>query len=148
MFETLEATPVSVGANEIYLALSRGQIDGQDNGYDVSIPYKWHEVAPYWSATDHVFELGVWYASERTWQSLPAEDREMIRAAADEGGALVGSLTEEIDRTGKDILTAAGVTVVDPDMDAFRTKLADVHKSFEGTVWPDGLVAKIRALQS
>jgi hypothetical protein len=39
------------------------------------------------------------------------------------------------------------VTYVVPDRAAFQKAWADVYKSYEGKVWPEGLVARIRAAQ-
>lgn len=147
-FEALGVKPVALGANEIYLAMSRGQVDGQDNGLDVSLPFKWHEVAKYWSATDHVYELGTYYMSEKLWQSLPAEDREIFRKAGLAAGDEITKLTEDIDRGGVEELKKAGVTYTVPDIAAFRDALKNVHEPFEGKAWPAGLVAKIRAMQA
>jgi len=52
-FEALGVKVVPMGLSDVYLALSRGQVDGQDNGFDLSLSFKWHEVAKFWSATDH-----------------------------------------------------------------------------------------------
>jgi TRAP-type C4-dicarboxylate transport system substrate-binding protein len=130
------------------MALDRGQVDGQDNGFDLSLSFKWHEVAKYWSATDHCFELATWYISEKLWQSLSADDQVLFRRAAAEGGLVVTKLGEEIDRNGIEELKKANVTYTVPDIAAFRAAFADAHKPYEGKVWPAGLVDKIRAMQN
>ena len=54
---------------------------------------------------------------------------------------------EEIDRGGIDAIKAAGGTYTVPDITAFRAAFKDVHKPYEGKVWPAGLVDKIRTMQ-
>jgi TRAP-type C4-dicarboxylate transport system substrate-binding protein len=147
-FETLGCSTVGTGANEVYMALSRGQVDGQDNGFDLSFQFKWPEVAKFWSATDHVYELAVYCMSESLWQELSPEDREVFRQAGLAAGNHITELTEELDRNGMDQLKAAGVQFTNPDIEAFRAALADVHKPFEGRLLPEGLVDKIRAQQA
>lgn len=146
-FETLGVKVVPLGLSDVYMALSRGQVEGQDNGFDLSLTFKWHEVAKYWSATDHVYDTAAWYITERRWQSLTPEQREMFRKAANAGGKLATDLGDEFDRKGVDELKKAGVTYTVPDVAAFRAAWKDVHKQYEGKVWPVGLVDRIRAAQ-
>ena len=147
-FESVGVRPVPMGLSDIYQSLSRGQVDGQDNGFDLSLSFKWHEVAKYWSATDHCFELATWYVSEKLWQSMTPADRESFKRAARSGGEVATKLGEEIDRNGVEELKKAGVTYVVPDIPGFREAFKDAHKPYEGKVWPAGLVDKIRAMQN
>jgi tripartite ATP-independent transporter DctP family solute receptor len=146
-FEAAGAKPVPMGLSDVYMALSRGNLDGQENGFDLAISFKWYEVAKYWTATDHVFEVAAWYINERRWRSLTPEDRELFRRAARAGGQVATDLGEALDRDAIDTLNKAGVTYVVPDATAFNAVWADVHKAYEGKVWPAGLVERIRAAQ-
>jgi TRAP-type transport system periplasmic protein len=147
-FEELGVQVTPLGMTEIYTALSRGVVDGQDNGFDLSIPLKFHEVAKYWSATDHVYEVTGWYISEAIWQSLSDSERTILSRAAEQAGALATAGVNELDAAAIETLKEAGVTYTIPDREAFRAALADVHKEFEGTVWPAGFVQEIRAMQA
>ena len=142
--EAAGAKPVPMGLSDVYMALSRGTVDGQENGFDAAIQFKWHEVAKFWSATDHVFEVAAWYMNERKWQSLKSEDRELFRRAAKAGGQVATDLGEALDREGIETLRKNGVVYVVPDMAAFNAAWADIHKPYEGKVWPAGLVERIR----
>jgi TRAP-type C4-dicarboxylate transport system substrate-binding protein len=147
MFERLEAQVTPMGMLEIYNSLSRGAIDGQDNGFDLSVPPRFHEVAKFWSATDHAHELVGFFAGERFWKALPADDRKLFDKAAKEAGAVTTALTRDFDRDSIETLKKAGVTYVVPDRDAFRAATAGVEKEFEGKLWPAGLVDRIRKAQ-
>ena len=145
--EATGAKPVPMGLSDVYMALSRGTVDGQENGLDAAIQFKWYEVAKFWSATDHVFEVAAWYMNERKWQSLKPADRELFRRAAMAGGQVATDLGEALDRDGIEILKKAGVTFVVPDRAAFNAAWADIPRRYEGKVWPAGLVERIRAAQ-
>lgn len=147
MFEKLGAQVTPMGMMEIYNALSRGTIDGQDNGFDLSIPPKYHEAAKYWSATDHVIELVGFFVSERFWKGLNAEDKAIFAKAAKEAGAVTTKLTKELDAEAVDILKAAGVTYVVPDIEAFRKAVVGIEEPLDGKSWPAGFVDRIRKLQ-
>jgi tripartite ATP-independent transporter DctP family solute receptor len=146
-FEVLGVKVVPLGLNEVYMALSRGQVEGQDNGFDLTLSFRFHEVSKYWSATDHVFDMGAFYVSERKWKSFTPEQKAIFRKAAQEGGKLATQLGEELDRNGLEELKKAGVNYVVPDRAAFARAWADIHKNYEGKVWPAGLVQRIRDSQ-
>jgi tripartite ATP-independent transporter DctP family solute receptor len=146
-FETLGVKVVPLGLNEVYMALSRGQVDGQDNGFDLTLTFRFHEVSKYWSATDHVYDVAAWYISEKRWKSLNKEQQDLFRRAAQVGGKVATDLGEQFDRQGMEELKKSGVTYVVPDKAAFETAWKDVYKSYEGTAWPAGLVDRIKAAQ-
>ena len=148
MFDQLGVKSVPLGLNEVYMALSRNQVEGQDNGFDLSLTFKFQEVAKHWSATDHVYDVAAWYINEKRWQSLSKEQKDLLTRAAKEGGKLTTELGEEFDKHGLEELKKAGVTYTVPDIAAFRQVWKDVHKSYEEKgIWPKGLVDKIRAMQ-
>jgi len=146
-FETLGVKVVPLGLNEVYMALSRGQVDGQDNGFDLTLTFRFHEVSKYWSATDHVYDVAAWYISEKRWKSLSKEQQDLFRRAAQVGGKVATDLGEQFDRQGMEELKKTGVTYVVPDKAAFEAAWKDVYKSYEGTAWPAGLVEQIKAAQ-
>lgn len=147
-FETLGTQITPLGMTEIYNALSRGIVDGQDNGFELAIPPKFHEVAKYWSATDHVYGVTGWFISDQVWGRLSPEDQAIFLEAAKEAGQVSTDATNELDANGLKLLQEADVTYTVPDREAFRAALADVYKEFEGKIWPEGLVEKIRAMQA
>ncbi len=146
-FESLGVKVVPLGLNEVYMALSRGQVDGQDNGFDLTVSFRFHEVSKFWSATDHVHDVAAWYISERRWKTLSKEQQDLLKRAAQVGGKVATDLGEQYDRQGMAELKKVGVTYVVPDRAAFEAAWKDVYKSYEGKVWPVGLVAQIKAAQ-
>jgi tripartite ATP-independent transporter DctP family solute receptor len=146
-FETMGAKPVVLGLGDTYNAIERGQVDGHENGVDAIVGYKWYEVAKHVTPTDHIFETAAWYINENLWKSLTDEERDILRKAAELGGAKMTAAGEAIDAEGYEIFKKEGVEVTQPDKAAFREALKDVYKKFEGRVWPEGLVEKIRAMQ-
>ena len=146
-FEAVGVKVVPLGLNEVYMALSRGQVDGQDNGFDLTLSFRFQEVSKFWSATDHVYDMGAFYVSERKWKTFTPEQKALFKRAAVEGGMLATQLGEELDKRGLEELKKAGVTYVVPDKAAFEKAWSNVYKNYEGKVWPDGLVQRIKAAQ-
>lgn len=143
-FDRMGARTVVMGLGDIYMAISRQQVDGQENGIDAAVGFRWYEVAKHYTQTDHVFETGTWYVNERAWQGFAAADRDLLIECARLGGADMSKAVAALEAEGAVLMKNAGATVTEPDIGAFRTALADVHKQFEGRVWPDGLVDRIR----
>jgi tripartite ATP-independent transporter DctP family solute receptor len=147
-FETLDVKVTPLGMLDIYNALSRGIVDGQDNGIDLSVPMKFHEVAKHWSATDHVYGVTGWFISERLWKSLTDAQRTIMIDAAKAAGKVATDGTAKLEAEAQETFKKAGVAYVVPDRAAFRKALANVHQEFDGKLWPKGTVDKIRAMQS
>jgi TRAP-type transport system periplasmic protein len=141
------AKPTGMGMSEIYMALKQGVVDGQDNGFDLSIPPKFHEAAKYWSATDHVYSVTGWYIAEKVWKSLTDTERKIFNKCALEAGKVATDEVEKLDQAGIEILKKSGCTYVIPDREAFRRAMAGVPKLFDGKAWPEGWFAKIQEMQ-
>lgn len=145
-FDTMGAKPVVLGLGDTYNAIERGQVDGHENGIDAAVGYKWYEVAKYFTPTDHIFETGAFYINEKLWQSLSKDEQQVFINAAKEGGAAMTAAGEKIDADAQKIFADNKVQISQPDKPAFEKALADVYKRFEGKLWPEGLVERIRAI--
>lgn len=141
----LGAQGVVLGLGDTYQAISRGQVDGHENGIDAAISFKWYEVAKHWTETAHMFETAAWYAPEKVWQSLSAEHKAAFAEAAKSGGTVLTQAGEKTEIEGLEVFRANGVTVSKANRAAFEAVLKDAYKASEGKLWPDGLVAQIRA---
>lgn len=147
-FETLGAQVVPLAMTEIYTALGRRMIDGQDNGFDLSMPMRFYEEAKYWSATNHAYELTGWFVSEQFWESLSPKERKELIAAAKVGGAVATRLDAKLDQDAVEELKKSGGTYIVPDRAAFKQALANVYKKYEGKDWPAGMVERIQKQQA
>jgi len=142
----LGAQGVVMGLGDTYQGISRGQVDGHENGVDAAISFKWYEVAKHWTETAHMYETAAWYMREEVWKSLNPDQKKIFVEAARAGGAVVTQLGEKIEKDGLDTFKANGVTVSKPDRAAFEAALKDAYKQSEGKLWPVGMVDQIRAL--
>jgi tripartite ATP-independent transporter DctP family solute receptor len=143
---TLGGQGVVMGLGDTYQGISRGQVDGHENGIDAAISFKWYEVAKHWTETGHMFETAAWYMPEKVWQSLTPEQRKVCVDAAKAGGAVLTQAGEKMEKDGLETSRANGVTISKPDRAAFEAALKDVYKQSEGKLWAAGLVEQIRAL--
>lgn len=146
-FRALDVKPTSLPMTEIYMALQQGVVEGQDNGFDLAMPLKFHEAAKYWCATDHVYEVTGWFISEKLWTKLNPDEKKIFLEAAREAGQIATDLVEQLDKNSIETLKKSGCTYTVPDKEAFKKAWADVYKPFEGKVWPEGMVQKVQDMQ-
>lgn len=76
------ATPLPWG--EVLTALSTGLADGQFNAPGISLAFKLWEVNQYTTWSGHVYNTISWMMSDKWFQSLPPEHRQVIIEAARE----------------------------------------------------------------
>jgi tripartite ATP-independent transporter DctP family solute receptor len=84
LFNTLGANPVPMTFGEVYTALETKTIDGQENPVGVIESAKFAEVQKYMSLTRHVYTGMLLLMSKKTWDSMSATERGIIRSAANE----------------------------------------------------------------
>jgi len=131
--ETVEAwgaTSTTVAWPEVYLALSQGVVDGIETAAGPSFDQKHYEVAKYLVRTDHVIYFHVWVVSERRWKAWPEAIRDAVAAAAHEAAMLNRRLRLENEKSIFRQFEQKGVTVIRPDVDAFRDSVTGVVQKY------------------
>jgi TRAP-type C4-dicarboxylate transport system substrate-binding protein len=81
MVKGFGAVPTPVEVAELPTALMTGTVVGQENPLTMINANRLYEVQSQVSLTGHMLSLLAVFAHERTWQRLPAEEREAISAA-------------------------------------------------------------------
>jgi len=147
MAEAWGARPTPMNFGELYLALKQNVVDGQENPLPTIKSGKFDEVQKYLVLSGHVITPRLVVVNEAFWQGLTPADRKIIADAVKAG---IASQNEELvkqERVLVDQLKAAGMTVIVPDVNAFRAPvLAKVPKQFEAK-WGAGMFEKIQAAQ-
>lgn len=145
MAEAWGARPTPLNIGELYLALSQGAVDGQENPLPTIQSAKLNEVQKHLVLTAHILTPRLVVVNEATWRKLAPKEQDVLRSAVaaaakaqdDEIVAQEGKLTEAF--------RAGGMTVVQPDLDTFRKPvLAAVPARFESR-WGKGLWDRIAA---
>jgi len=77
------------------------------------------------------------------FQSLSPEHQEILQQAAIEAGDYQNQLVQEQAKQDLENLRAEGMTVIEPDIDAFRAATADIYKQFEDE-WGEGLFERMQ----
>ena len=117
--QALGADPTPVAFNETYLAMQTGTVDGQDNGLTTSKAMGFIEQTDQLVLTDHLVWNLHYAINEQVWQGLGDEEKGWVQQAADEAHTYASDLIKEGEATLLSEFEAHGITVVEPDKEAF-----------------------------
>jgi TRAP-type C4-dicarboxylate transport system substrate-binding protein len=78
------AQVVHMPFGEVYTSLQTGVVDMAENGINNYLVNKHYEPAPVLSLTEHEANNAALFVSDKAWQSLSAEQKAWVQAAADE----------------------------------------------------------------
>lgn len=146
MAEAWGARPTPLNFSELYLALSQGAVDGQENPLPTIASAKLGEVQKYLVLTAHIITPRLVIVNEAAWNKIPQADRDLITATIDKAATWQDNEILEQEKSLADSLGKSGMTVTKPDNEAFRKPvLATVPAKFEGK-WGKGLWDRIQAL--
>jgi len=144
----LGATPVSMPATEVYLGLSTGAIDGQDNPLNLVLNWKFNEVTKEFVMTNHLVQPVFYAVSSIAWKKLTPEQQATLRAAAQEGAAKQTEETLEQEAVARAQFEGEGIVFSDPDLAPFREKVDAVYRD-QGLMrrWMPGLLDQVAAVR-
>lgn len=141
----LGAKPVVIPFSDLYLALRQGVADAQENGAITMVTQSLHEVQDYFMPTNYIRDIDTFYISDAVWQDLEPELQQIMREAALEAGDLVTERTRE--QLGESLeFLEEEITVVEPDVESFRSALEGEFEQFDGDLWPEGVLEQTRQL--
>ncbi|VIO71353.1 2,3-diketo-L-gulonate-binding periplasmic protein YiaO [Bradyrhizobium ivorense] len=127
MFPAYSAQTVHMPFGSVYTSLQTGVVDAAENSINVYLVNKHYEVAPVLSITEHEANNALLFVSDKLWQSLSAEQKQWVQAAANEVSAKEPAKAFELEHSALKKLKGFGVKVVeDVDKKTF-TAIADPY---------------------
>lgn len=146
MAEAWGARPTPIAFPELYLALSQGAVDGQENPLPTIQSGKFQEVQKFLILTGHIITPRLVIVNDGFWKGLSAADRDILSAAIADGAKWQDAELASQEASLVDTFKKAGMTVIEPDLESFRKPvLASVPKQFESK-WGAGLFDKLLAM--
>jgi tripartite ATP-independent transporter DctP family solute receptor len=139
-----KATPVNF--NELYLALSQGAVDGQENPLPTIHSAKLQEVQKHLILTGHIITPRLIVINQDFWKGLKDADRTVLETAIANGVAWQDAELTSQEGSLVATLKAAGMSVTEPDLESFsKPVLATLPKQFESK-WGKGTWDALAAL--
>ena len=136
-FRALGANPTPMAFSELYAALRQGVVDGQENPLQNIYDANFYEVQEHLSLTGHIYNSAYLVVSESWWQGLDDGQRRIVQEAADEATLWQFEHIAALDDELLERLVEAGMTVTEPDRDAFREATAPAYEAFYGQFGDD-----------
>lgn len=138
------ATPIAF--SELYLALSQGAVDGQENPLPTIQSGKFNEVQKYLVLTSHIITPRMVIGNEAFIKGLKPADRDILLAALAAGVEWQDKELQTQEGSAVGALKAGGMTVIEPDIALWRKPVLDtVPKKFEAK-WGKGAFEALLAL--
>ncbi|SFB20992.1 tripartite ATP-independent transporter solute receptor, DctP family [Collimonas sp. OK607] len=146
LFRALGAAPASINYAELYTALQTHIVDGQENPLNVVDTAKLYEVQKYCSLTAHAWD-GFWLAAnKRSWESLPADLRQLASRIFDAHADKQRTTNAAVNTGLIETLKGRGMAFNQVDGKLFRQAIQktgyydDMRKRFGPEIW--GLLEK------
>jgi len=146
MAEAWGAKPTPLNFGELYLALSQGAVDGQENPLPTIQSGKLFEVQKYLVLTGHIITPRLVIVNDAAWQKMKESDRAVVQAAIRSAAAWNDREILSQEAGLADTFKKGGMIVIEPDVESFRKPvLAKVPAMFEAK-WGKGLWERLQAL--
>jgi tripartite ATP-independent transporter DctP family solute receptor len=139
-----KATPINF--NELYLALSQGAVDGQENPLPTIASAKLNEVQKYLVLTGHIITPRLIIANEAALQAMAPADRAILDEAIVEGVKWQDAELASQEGTLVDTLKTGGMTVIEPDVESFRKPVLEKLPPMFEEKWGKGTWDALAAL--
>ncbi len=131
IFKALGANPAPLAFGELYMALSQGLFDGQENPVVNIHASKIYEVQKYLSLSNHKYETCPLIISEFTWGKLSKADQQLLKDAALKFAGVHREMNNKANSDLLEELKKFGVQVNTADVPALRAATLSVYTEFE-----------------
>jgi tripartite ATP-independent transporter DctP family solute receptor len=143
MAEAWGAKPTPMSFNELYLALQQSVVDAQENPLPTIDSGKFQEIQKYLILTSHIITPRLVVINEGVFKKLSPEDQKILTDAVRSGIEWQNAELRKQELVLIDTFKAAGVTVIEPDVAAFRKAVLDVVPKMFESKWGVGMWDKI-----
>jgi tripartite ATP-independent transporter DctP family solute receptor len=148
MIKALGAEPIELPYGQVLTGLATRLIDGAENNWPSFVTTDHYKFAGFYTLTEHTMSPEVLVMSQKAWQSLSAEDREIFRVAAIESSHFMREKWRDLEERSRQQAKAAGVTIVsDFDRKPFEAAMAGIYQKAERDPAAAALIERIRKVE-
>jgi tripartite ATP-independent transporter DctP family solute receptor len=146
LVRVLGANPTPLSYGEIFSALQTKLIDGAENNWTSFQTSRHFEVARFWAQSEHSYSPEAVLMSQRRYQQLSQQQRELVRAAATQSVPYMRQLWDSSEAAARAAVEKAGVTVTQVNRMAFRKAAAPLLASYMNDPELQRIYQEIRAV--
>ncbi len=146
MIKAMGGSPTPISWGELYTSLDQGQVDAAENNPPSFETSRHYEICKFYTLDEHVRLPDMLLISTRVWQSLDAEQQQILQEAVDESVEYNRQLWKEAEQASLEKVQAAGVTIIRPDKKPFQQAVQSMWKKYEDTELGD-LTRQIQELK-
>ncbi len=128
--KAMGANPTPIAYAEAYMALQQGVVDGLENPLSAIKNMKFYEVQKFINLTGHVTNCCFFLMNGSKFNGLNKEQQEIILGAFEEASQLIVNILNKDDQELGSFFESQGLTIVQPDVAAFKQKTADMPQKF------------------
>lgn len=130
VWSSFGANVTNMPMTDVFTAMQQGVVDAVENSPEIMYNYKIHEVAKYFSATEHNWYFASVIASDTLWDKIPAEYQDAVKTAFLDAGQKIIEITPETQQVAIDKLVEEGAVITyDVDKAAFKEMITDLYES-------------------
>ncbi len=148
MMKALGASPTPMAMSELYTALQKGVVDGQENPFSHIATKRFDEVQKYISLTGHTYASEPILISTMAWAKLNKEQQEIVRKAAEDTRDWQRQLCRDSEGKFMQVIKDRGHAEINDgvDKEAFMKATAPVYKLYTSK-FGDAAIKAIQAIQ-
>ena len=140
------ATPIAF--SDVYTALQQRLVDGQENPLPTIMAKKFYEVQSHVVLTGHITESMVTMVGSHVWNRLTPDEQKLFADTLKEAAAKATEAIEASERILAGEFKKLGMTVVEPDREAFRKAAIPLHNDASvGAGWTRDQYDALQALK-
>jgi TRAP-type transport system periplasmic protein len=131
----MEATLAALGlepqvmpVTEVYLAIQKGQVFGQENPVDTIYSQRFHEVAPHVTLTQHVYSPIPLTVSEQRWAAWSEAQRKWVERAARDASRFSRESVLQDEQRLLARMTEQGAKIHRPDLEPWQRAVSSVYE--------------------
>jgi len=145
MIRALGAEPVELPYGQVLTGLATKLIDGAENNWPSFVTTDHYRYAGFYTLTEHTMSPEVLVMSQKAWQSLSDEDKNIVRDAAIKSSRFMREKWRELEERSRQQAKAAGVMIVtDIDRKPFVDAMAGIYAKAQADPAAAALIERIR----
>lgn len=140
------ATPVAF--SDVYNALQLGLVDAEENPLPTIVAKKFYEVQSHIALTGHIMESMVTVTGHHVWNKLTPDEQKLFSETMTAAAAKATDAIEASERVLATDLRNLGMTVIQPDREAFRRAALPLHNDASaGAGWSRAQYDELQSLK-